>query len=228
MKEKQLEEYYEKEGFKFSLNDYYIGVYQYYSSHACRIAVIKKWLNQIKKNETFFEAGCAFGYFTHFMAKKGIESTGIDLSNNKIKIARYIANRNELNCHFYKMNIQNIEFEDDSFDWILNTQVLEHVPDDTKALSEIYRITKKYAIITVPKKGSFWDFLHSTSNIRGFDKPGHGHLREYTAKNIIKKVKKVGFKIYKIKFAGFISPRVDLIFRYIPFMQAITCLLLKK
>ena len=228
MKNINLEEYYENEGLKFSLNDYYIGIYQMYSSHACRIAVIKKWLNLIKPEETFCEVGCGFGYFTHLVAKNGINCSGVDISNNKVKIAKLISTKHGLNCDFFKMDIQNLDFSDNTYDWILNSQVLEHIPDDMKALSELFRITKKYAIITVPKKGSFWDILDSASKIRSFNRPGHGHFREYTSQDIIEKVNEVGFKILRVKYAGFISPRLDILMRYIPFMQAITCLLLKK
>jgi len=223
----KFEKYYQREGLKFGLNDYYIGIYQMYSSHACRISIIKKWLKLIKTGN-FCEVGCGFGYFTHFVAKKGIPSTGIDISENKLKIARRIAEKNKLNCKFYRMDAQNLDFKGNSFNWVLSSQVLEHVPDDLKMISELYRISKKYTILTVPKKALFWELLDSSSHIRSFDKPGHGHLREYTTKNIIEKVNKVGFKVLEMKYAGFISPRIDIIFNKIPFMQAIICLLLRK
>ena len=40
--------------------------------------------------------------------------------------------------------------EDESFDMVIMTQTLEHIWDYKKALSEIYRITKEYAIIDCP------------------------------------------------------------------------------
>ncbi|MHA1231799.1 MAG: class I SAM-dependent methyltransferase [Candidatus Helarchaeota archaeon] len=223
----KLEQYYENEGLKFTLNDYYIGIYQMYSSHACRIAIIKKWLKHIK-NGNFCDIGCGFGYFTHHVARRGIQCVGIDISENKLKIARKIAEKEGLNCKFYKMDIHNLNFKDNYFKWTLCSQVLEHVKDDIKVLKEIYRITKNYAVITVPKKAIFWDLLDRSSGIRDFDTIGHGHFREYRSIDIINKVKNIGFKILRIKFAGFISPRVDLIFSKIPFMQAIVCLLLRK
>ncbi|MBD3230159.1 MAG: methyltransferase domain-containing protein [Candidatus Lokiarchaeota archaeon] len=228
LKDEKLRNYYEKEGLNFSLNDYYIGVYRFYSSHACRIAVIKKWLKLIKPGETFCELGCGFGYFTHFVAKRGNHSVGIDISKNKIKIAERIAEKNQLDCDFHRMDIQKMKFKNDSFDWVLSSQVLEHLPDDMKALSEIFCITKKYSIITVPKRGLFWNLFDKTSHIRSLEELGHGHFREYSTENLIEKIKRVGFKVLKVKYAGFISPRIDLIFRHIPFMQAIICLLLIK
>ncbi len=50
------------------------------------------------------------------------------------------------------IDITNIPFENESFDLILCAHVLEHVPDDGKAMSELYRVLKPggAAILQVP------------------------------------------------------------------------------
>jgi SAM-dependent methyltransferase len=52
----------------------------------------------------------------------------------------------------YKCDVQNLPFENDSYDIVICNHVLEHVPDDKKALSEIYRVLKPegFAILQVP------------------------------------------------------------------------------
>ena len=75
---------------------------------------------------------------------------------------------------FYKL-FQNIDYESDSFDLILCNHVLEHVPNDYKALKELYRILKHsgIAIITVPGN---W----CIEKIIEYDYPdGNGHYRDY-------------------------------------------------
>lgn len=47
-------------------------------------------------------------------------------------------------------DITNIPVKDKSFDYILCTEVLEHIPDPLKALKEISRINKKGLILTAP------------------------------------------------------------------------------
>ncbi len=51
-----------------------------------------------------------------------------------------------------KMDIQKMPFEDNSFDVVLCNHVLEHIPDDYKALSEMYRVLSPngWAILQVP------------------------------------------------------------------------------
>ena len=44
----------------------------------------------------------------------------------------------------YKADLQNLPFDDESFDFFICSHVLEHVEDDRAAMRELYRITKKH------------------------------------------------------------------------------------
>lgn len=52
----------------------------------------------------------------------------------------------------YKCDVQNMPFESDLYDIVICNHVLEHVPDDKKAMREILRILKPggFAILQVP------------------------------------------------------------------------------
>jgi SAM-dependent methyltransferase len=54
-----------------------------------------------------------------------------------------------------RMDITNIKRPDDSFDIILCSHVLEHVPEDRKAMSELFRVLKPggWALLQVPISG---------------------------------------------------------------------------
>ncbi len=55
-----------------------------------------------------------------------------------------------------KADILNLPFEDESFDVVFCNHVLEHIIDDGKAMSELYRVMKKggWGIFQVPMKNS--------------------------------------------------------------------------
>ena len=63
-----------------------------------------------------------------------------------------------------KIDITDINFENDYFDFIICNHVLEHVKDDIKAMSEVFRVLKPEgeAILQVPiskyNKETFEDF----------------------------------------------------------------------
>ena len=75
--------------------------------------------------------------------------------------------------------------EDSSFEVVVINHVLEHIPDDKKALSEIYRILSPggLAIITVPvEKGyaeTFEDPKINTDELREIFYGRHDHVRFY-------------------------------------------------
>ncbi|MDJ0563908.1 MAG: class I SAM-dependent methyltransferase [Microcystis sp. M49629_WE12] len=61
--------------------------------------------------------------------------------------------KNSVVCQDVQNLLLNDEsFNDESFNLVTSTEVLEHVPDDSKGFSEIYRVLKKdgYFIFTVP------------------------------------------------------------------------------
>ncbi|MEP1207421.1 MAG: methyltransferase domain-containing protein [Rhizobiaceae bacterium] len=52
----------------------------------------------------------------------------------------------------HQEDMTQLSFEDESFDVVMANHVLEHIDEDDKAISELYRILKKdgFALITVP------------------------------------------------------------------------------
>ncbi|MFB3239118.1 methyltransferase domain-containing protein [Aeromonas salmonicida] len=50
----------------------------------------------------------------------------------------------------YQVDIQSLPFSDGQFDFVFASHVLEHIPDDRKALSEIHRILRPNGIAILP------------------------------------------------------------------------------
>jgi len=105
-----------------------------------------------------------------------------------------------------KMDVTDILFPDDSFDAIICNHVLEHVIDDRKALSELYRTLKPggWAIMQVPLsltlKDTYEDF--SITTIRGREEAfGQGdHVRIYTEEDYQNRLTQAGFRVNVFKW----------------------------
>lgn len=93
-------------------------------------------------------------------------------------------------------DISNSKLADNSYDFILATDVIEHVEDDEKVLSEINRILKVggKAIITVPCFMSLWSRHDEVSM----------HKRRYRLEELKKKISKQKFKICESYYFNFV------------------------
>ena len=87
--------------------------------------------------------GCGSGEECGDLLKKNPKSLiGIDLSNKLIEIAK----RTYLKVKFYVMDVENLEFPDNSFDFVYSSLVLDYMENWEKVLSEVYRVLKKGGI----------------------------------------------------------------------------------
>jgi len=82
-----------------------------------------------------------------------------------------------------RMDITDIQFPDDTFDVIYCSHVLEHVPEDTKAIREFFRVLRPggWAILDVPIKAdkTFEDPTVTSPQERERLFGRHGHVRKY-------------------------------------------------
>ncbi len=111
-----------------------------------------------------------------------------------------------------KMDIHDIPFEQNTFDVAFCNHVMEHVKDDIKAMSEIYRVLKSggWAIIQIPFIGkveetTFEDF--SITNPQEREKAyGQGdHVRPY-GWDYPDRLRKAGFTVREDNYVKELSP----------------------
>ncbi|MBT4387938.1 class I SAM-dependent methyltransferase [Candidatus Woesearchaeota archaeon] len=125
----------------------------------------------------------------NIIEKKNIKYHSADLHNPLAKI---------------KMDIQNIGFPKNHFDAIICNHVLEHIIDDKKAMSELYRVLKPkgWAILQVPyspiMKHSFEDLSITNSEERAEIFGQSDHVRIYGL-DYPTRLKSVGFSVKKKK-----------------------------
>lgn len=126
-----------------------------------------------------------------------------------------------------KADICNLPFDDESFDWILCNHVLEHIPDDKKAMEELYRILRKGGklICQIPldihRTVTFEDdsIVDKKERARIFGQ--YDHLRVY-GMDFFDKLATVGFDVQAIPYSQKFSKEEQLKYaldpnEYIPF-----------
>lgn len=89
------------------------------------------------------DAGCGTGRDTAFLSKKGFKAVGIDLSEEMLEIAK------EKPGEYKKMDIRDLEFQDNSFDGIVCNQSLIFLQKEEmkKAFEELKRVLKPEGVI---------------------------------------------------------------------------------
>ena len=97
------------------------------------------------------------------------------------------------------MDITAISFPDETFDVIVCNHVLEHIPDDRQAMSELYRVMKcgGWGSLQVPIKGEVTDedlsITAPQERLRRFGQ--EDHVRYYGRRDYINRLKFVGFEV---------------------------------
>ncbi len=109
-----------------------------------------------------------------------------------------------------KADICNLPFEDNSYDVILCNHVLEHIPDDTKAMQELYRVMKSggYGIFQIPQDLSraetFEDHTITDRKERAKIFGQYDHVRVY-GRDYFDKLRSVGFKVVEVDYTAKLS-----------------------
>lgn len=124
---------------------------------------------------TILEIGCRHGMITRLLAERFETVTALDLQQPTFQIP-HVVNA--------KGDVQRLEFPDNSFDHVLCSEVLEHVPDVAAAAREITRVTRHSAIIGVPYRQ---DTRVGQSRCRHCNRitPPYGHINRFD-ENILK------------------------------------------
>lgn len=109
-----------------------------------------------------------------------------------------------------KADLCNLPFEDNSFDLVLCNHVLEHIPDDIKAMNELFRIMKKggMGIFQIPldvnrtltfQDDSITDPVERTRIFGQYD-----HVRIY-GMDYFDALRKIGFQVEENRYAQRLS-----------------------
>ena len=116
------------------------------------ISLAKNEINDLKDKQVL-DVGCGDGVLSYLFAKEDAKVSGIDYSDIAIEFAK--EKTKGLNINFQQGSAYELPFEDNSFDIVISSDVIEHLEDVEKYLSEINRVVKStegIIIISTPVK----------------------------------------------------------------------------
>ena len=120
------------------------------------------------KGKKILEIGCGIGIDLVQFAENGAIVAGVDLADTSIELAQKNFASRGLSGEFYRLNGEDLPFEDNAFDMVYAHGVLQYTEDAQKMIHEIYRVLKPLgeAIMMVYNKISW---LNALSKIMSVD-----------------------------------------------------------
>lgn len=140
-------------------------------------------------NRQILDIGCGTGATMDHLRKFG-EVQGIDLAMIPLSFSRRRGHQRTM-C----ASATELPFGDETFDLITALDVIEHLEDDVKGLSEIHRVLKTGApaVIYVPAFQALW----------GPNDDQSGHKRRYRLRQLQVAAENAGLKVERISYSNF-------------------------
>lgn len=135
-------------------------------------------------NKKVLDLGCGTGYGSAELISMGAKSVdAVDLSRSAIDFARAKYSRNSLS--FKVADALNLPFKNNTFDCVVSFEVIKHVKDYKKYLTEALRVLKN---------GGF--FIFSTPNIKQYRQgTSHYHVKEFSSQELAQIFKKMNLPL---------------------------------
>jgi SAM-dependent methyltransferase len=139
---------------------------------------------------TVLNAGAGQGSFSLRLAQRGFDVTSVDDSPAAVDVLR-----DRLPGPIELADVTAMPFADESFDAAVLGEVLEHVPDDAGALSEVARVLRPRGVLAVSVPANPARF--------GPSDRWAGHLRRYSRTMLVGACEQSGFRVRRCVAWGF-------------------------
>jgi methionine biosynthesis protein MetW len=171
------------------------------SSGRERYHIFAGWIDS---GSTILDIGCGDGFFSEFIKKKKhCKVVSLDISLQGLKIAK---KKRDLQCILSDAQ-QTLPFRRDSFNYVICSEFLEHIPNPEKCLQEIKRVGTKYLLVSIPNI-AYWK--HRLRLLKGrFPKQWtvhpFEHLRYWSVPDFIEWIGDQNLKVEEVRPTGFVG-----------------------
>lgn len=153
---------------------------------------------ELRAQDRVLDLGCGEGFFTDAAAETGASAVGADVAEAALERAR---------TRFPGRDFRLVEldvplpFEDNRFTLVWASEVIEHVADTARWLSEVRRVLAPggRVLITTPSHGRLRVLL---GGMERFSEPLGDHLHLYTNRSLSRVLRDFGFDQVAVHAAG--------------------------
>ena len=145
-----------------------------------------------EQGNTCLDIGTRDGFFALQMAERFVTVTALDLEKPDIQHPNIVC---------VKGNVIDLQFDDNSFDFVVCAEVLEHIPEPNleKACREITRVAHNGVVIGVPYRQDIRVFRMICLTCGGINPPW-GHVNSFDEKKLIAMF--TGLHVERIEYIG--------------------------
>lgn len=139
------------------------------------------------------DVGCGTGGNTLLLAKRGLDVTGIDISEEMLRVARAKTVREGLKVNFLQTDASSLPFPDKSFGTVTCLLALEFTGRPEKVIREIYRVLRPSGclILAFLNRYSPWAALR---RVKGWRRPSvYSSARFLSRRRVAGLLQNVGF-----------------------------------
>ena len=113
----------------------------------------KIFMSWIKDGSKVLDIGCGDGFLGALLNdKRNCDVTGLDISEVALNKAK------EKGLKTVLANIEEpLPFEDNSFDYVIGSEVIEHIPYSEQLLAEMRRVSKHSILLSIPNT-AYWKY----------------------------------------------------------------------
>lgn len=124
--------------------------------YATRATEATKFLAQIE-GKRILDAGCGIGFFSGLCNRKNASVYSLDWARALLEHCNHNYNPGQV----IQGDIKEIPFPNGAFDWVLALDVIEHLYDPSKFLTEIARVLRKEGrlLLETDNRIYIWSFL---------------------------------------------------------------------
>lgn len=146
-------------------------------------------LSAVRPGDRALDLGCGAGDFTAVLAQAGAQAVGVDVA--EAALARARSRHPELDFRLAPFE-GPLPLPDGSFDLVWSSEVIEHVADTARWLSEVRRVLAPGGrlLLTTPAHGRLRLAL---GGLERYSEPLGDHLHLYTARSLRTLLDEFGF-----------------------------------